>query len=610
MKEKHILLSISVLASRKKELVRRCLDSLRPILERLPSELILVDTSEDKEVHEMLLTYSDHVVDFHWCNDFAKARNVGLERAKGEWFLYIDDDEWFENAEVLIAFFESGDYRKFDYANYIQRNYYDEKLINYSDVWASRMIRRREETRFRSKIHEYLYPQGGRCINLHLIAGHTGYIFQTQEDRLKHFERNHSLLLDMIREEPGRLRWRMQLAQEFQAIQRWEELLEFSEESLEFCKDCDDEDDNRNLGTFYAGAAESALSLENYGEVEAIVRRMRGDRRCSELCHAYLELLLAQAYFRQRKWKEAQESVAEFYRKKDFLDANPRKLEEQEGALIVESAFDSIQMRRALSLAMGCALMQGNVSILRDKLEELEWDQDIIYVSDEFFPILIEGIAKLPQEPVFVRAMQLLWNNQAMQPKLQAEIQGWAKKDAGAFQQLLRITAQVEGKHWYLWYARFIAADTDADTAGLAESFRGFCQNVPGAVSETADMIEILYKHHLSIEEGYLSYALMRIAEGKVLHSDEADIEERRGFLTEFAERAISYCSDYYKDDIIQNMPELLPEYAQAAFYISRALAMEDTDHEGALDAFKLAADVYPSLANAIKAYMRVLEAG
>ena len=35
--------------------------------------------------------------EFKWCDDFAKARNAGLEKCTGEWFMYIDDDEWFGN---------------------------------------------------------------------------------------------------------------------------------------------------------------------------------------------------------------------------------------------------------------------------------------------------------------------------------------------------------------------------------------------------------------------------------------------------------------------------------------------------------------------------------
>ena len=102
-----ILLTISMLASNRIETLRKSLDSLKPIMEKIPSELILTDTSKDPEIHNILLEYTDHVVEFDWCNDFSKARNVGLKLAKGEWFMFLDDDEWFENVDELVEFFNS-----------------------------------------------------------------------------------------------------------------------------------------------------------------------------------------------------------------------------------------------------------------------------------------------------------------------------------------------------------------------------------------------------------------------------------------------------------------------------------------------------------------------
>ena len=55
----------------------------------------------------LLSEYTDHIVPFTWCDDFSKARNAGLKEAKGEWFLYIDDDEWFGDVQELIAFFKT-----------------------------------------------------------------------------------------------------------------------------------------------------------------------------------------------------------------------------------------------------------------------------------------------------------------------------------------------------------------------------------------------------------------------------------------------------------------------------------------------------------------------
>ena len=115
-------------------------------------------------------------------------------------FLYIDDDEWFSEIEELVSFFRSGEYREYGCANYIQRNFHDLNYIHYTDCWASRMIRRSKNTCFKSKIHEYLYPQEGECKNLHVVANHSGYIYQTPEDLENHFKRNYPLLLDMMKE--------------------------------------------------------------------------------------------------------------------------------------------------------------------------------------------------------------------------------------------------------------------------------------------------------------------------------------------------------------------------------------------------------------------------
>ena len=110
---KRPILSISVLASNRVDTIGRCLDSLIPIMEQIPSELILVDTSTDVRIRPILENYTDKIVSFTWCNDFSKARNAGLALAKGEWFLFIDDDEWFVEIQELLDFFLSGEYKKY-----------------------------------------------------------------------------------------------------------------------------------------------------------------------------------------------------------------------------------------------------------------------------------------------------------------------------------------------------------------------------------------------------------------------------------------------------------------------------------------------------------------
>ena len=48
------VISISLLASNRKETTRKCLDSLQPIMEQIPSELIIVDTGCDEEQRQVL----------------------------------------------------------------------------------------------------------------------------------------------------------------------------------------------------------------------------------------------------------------------------------------------------------------------------------------------------------------------------------------------------------------------------------------------------------------------------------------------------------------------------------------------------------------------------
>ena len=101
----NIQLSISLLASGRAASLERCLDSLRPLMMQVPSELIVVFTGTDERVREIAERYTDQVIPFTWCNDFSAARNAGLKAARGEWFMYIDDDEWFEDVSEIIQFY-------------------------------------------------------------------------------------------------------------------------------------------------------------------------------------------------------------------------------------------------------------------------------------------------------------------------------------------------------------------------------------------------------------------------------------------------------------------------------------------------------------------------
>ncbi len=650
------LLSIALLCSNRIDTVRRCLDSLVPIMEQLPCELILLDTSTDPKVPPVLAEYTDNITKFKWVNDFSAARNETLKQAKGEWYLYIDDDEWFVEIDELIHFFQSGEYKKYGCANYIQRNFHDKELIHYSDSWASRMIKLTSETHFESKIHEYMVPIPGECKNLHLIANHTGYIAVTEEDKKKRYDRNAVLLKEMIEEQPERLRWRVQLAQEYNAMHMWQELKDFCLENLEYTKNRNDKWDNRDIGTFYAGGVESCFYLKEHQNVLELGQKAIVDKRCSELCHAYIYLRFASVGFATENWSLAKKSVESYFLLQKELEKTPDKLANQEGALLVNEAYDAVPMKRAYSILIGAGLKEGSTHPLCKYLSNLEWEQKVIYAFEPLIPVLIESMVQLPYETIFVEAMQLMWNNKELQVKVLQEIYAWGQRSKEAEEKLLRIISQITGTHWYIWYAKVLMADRDLAVASdieregtvhiLLEALLGLFSNIQNVFLMLPDVKEIIRKNNVSLEAMYLSvsfekwqkdlsefiknateqdirntenelqsiqskedirfsYFHARVGEAKVLYgAGIQDYEKRKELLENFAKKTLSFLRKYYQSHIFEEAMELLPEYGQAALLVERALEFEESNPTEMLHILKEVVAVYPTFTSVIRGFL------
>ena len=148
------ILTISILISNNYDNVKRCLESVKPLLKAVPSELILTDTGVEPELRKLLEQYTGNIIDFTWCRDFSAARNVGLKQAKGQWFLYIDDDEWFEDITAIAEFLQSREALNYNVACYIQRNYEDREGKKYIDHVVDRILRINPKLHFQHRLHE------------------------------------------------------------------------------------------------------------------------------------------------------------------------------------------------------------------------------------------------------------------------------------------------------------------------------------------------------------------------------------------------------------------------------------------------------------------------
>ncbi len=108
--ESDIKLTIGILVSNHIKYIRKSLNAIQPLLKAIPSELIVVDTvgpeNSDGSL-DVVKEYTDKIYHFDWINDFSAARNVALKNAKGEWFMYFDDDEYFDDVTEFIYFFNT-----------------------------------------------------------------------------------------------------------------------------------------------------------------------------------------------------------------------------------------------------------------------------------------------------------------------------------------------------------------------------------------------------------------------------------------------------------------------------------------------------------------------
>jgi glycosyltransferase involved in cell wall biosynthesis len=190
------LLTIGMIVKNEEKDLEKCLKSLDHLRHIIKCELIIVDTGSIDNTVSIAEKYADEVRYFKWINDFSAARNESMRDAKGDWFMFIDADEWFESTKEIEKFFRDGEYINFKFATYIQRNYMADG--QYSDFYAPRMAKILPEQCFRKKVHESLTliePVKYFRDYVH----HYGYMGETSQKKVL---RNMEMLLEEIKERP------------------------------------------------------------------------------------------------------------------------------------------------------------------------------------------------------------------------------------------------------------------------------------------------------------------------------------------------------------------------------------------------------------------------
>ncbi|MEO8426637.1 MAG: glycosyltransferase, partial [Verrucomicrobiota bacterium] len=82
-------LTVCLITKNEERFLGQCLESVRD----LAQQIVVVDTGSTDWTRDIAVRYGAEVYSFDWSDDFSAARNAALERAIGDWVLFLDADE-------------------------------------------------------------------------------------------------------------------------------------------------------------------------------------------------------------------------------------------------------------------------------------------------------------------------------------------------------------------------------------------------------------------------------------------------------------------------------------------------------------------------------------
>lgn len=224
-----------MIAKNEEKHIARCIESYKDIAD----EIIVVDTGSTDQTVNIAKGLGAKIFHHEWNNDFAKAKNFALDKATGDWIIFLDADEYFYDGtcanvpKVLQSVHTNsniqGIYCKFYHVD--KDNQF--KLIN-SD-FLLRIFRNNRKIRYMGEIHEQVLhdnkPLKVISANEKLIKiYHTGYSTNIFKSKL---ERNLEPLLTKLNENPNDVMTTFYLSDCYYGLGNYELAIHYARLTLE-----------------------------------------------------------------------------------------------------------------------------------------------------------------------------------------------------------------------------------------------------------------------------------------------------------------------------------------------------------------------------------------
>lgn len=358
-------LSISLIVKNEIDNLEKCLKSILPIKEYLNCEIIITDTGSTDGTIEIAKKYADKFLYFEWCNDFSKARNVGVEASEGRWFIFIDADEVADNSIVNLAkFIKSENSNKYRYASISIVEYLEldktignplecVKLSNYS----------KGKIKFVNSIHEQFDMNNEEFYKIDFTLHHYGYLNEKIESKKA---RNLELLRIEYEKYPNNLRTIYYLGG---STNNENEKIELFYKGIQLAKDT-----NQMNNSFIDGMYSSLCSaLSNIGDYENSLKMANEFLELEKRCVPPRLEMLYIIFLTYRFMEDVENQYNAFLDYKvlfKYLDKNRKSISYFKG---ISKYFSScVYLESCINLAE-TLLNNGNI----DKAENILYDNNI-----------------------------------------------------------------------------------------------------------------------------------------------------------------------------------------------------------------------------------------
>lgn len=199
-------LSVCYITKNEEKNIEKSLASIKAAAD----EILVVDTGSQDKTKAIALSYGAKVYDYEWHDDFSAARNYAIERATGDYILFIDADEYIaaggcSNLRQVLE-------RNQKHAALLMKRYDIDKNENdiLGEIFVLRAFKQQASLRYQGRIHEELRDNGNVIEDIavidpkDLILYHTGYEAAVNKSKA---ERNLRILKQELAEtdNPGRL---------------------------------------------------------------------------------------------------------------------------------------------------------------------------------------------------------------------------------------------------------------------------------------------------------------------------------------------------------------------------------------------------------------------